>query len=224
VNAVDSESKANQGVGCSRVSAFATALLLLMGVSDCAFAGGGLFGIDHEWAYDNSGIWKRSNQLDLEYAVIATEAVGALWLGNDDRLGHEFWQSVDSSVVSSVAAQALKYIFSRARPSQGKGPGKWFQGRCCESFPSGEVSLQAGFVTPIILDEAARGHPWIWALELLPLYDGIGRLKQQAHWQSDVLAGWALGSASGYWAAHRDTPLSVQILPGGISVGFQKRF
>jgi PAP2 superfamily len=222
-SAVDSDRKRNQAVGCG-VSTFATLLLLLTMLPDRAFAGAGLLGIDHQWAFDNSGIWKRSDQLDLEYGVIATEAVGALWLGNDDPLGHEFWQAIDSTAASSVAAQALKYIFSRARPSQGKGPDKWFQGACCRSFPSGEVTLQAGFVTPIIIDEAARGHPWIWALELLPLYDGIGRLKQQAHWQSDVLAGWALGTASGYWAAHRDTPLSVQILPGGVSVGFLKRF
>jgi len=53
----------------------------------------------------------------------------------------------------------------------------------------------------------------------LPVYDGIGRLKQQAHWQTDVLAGWALGTGVGYWSAHRDTPLSVEILPrGSVSV------
>jgi len=51
-------------------------------------------------------------------------------------------------------------------------------------------------VTPIILDESARGDRWIWALELLPLYDSIGRLKQHAHWQTDVLAGWVLGRDS----------------------------
>jgi undecaprenyl-diphosphatase len=198
--------------------------ILQVAASGRADAGGGLLGIDHEWAYDNSGIWNRNYQTGLEYGAVAIEAVGALWLGNDDPLGHEFWQSIDSTATSAVAAQLLKYAFSRARPHQNVGPDKWFQGGCCQSFPSGEVTLQAGFVTPIILDEAARGHPWIWALELLPLYDGIGRLKQQAHWQSDVLAGWALGTASGYWAAHRDTPLSVQILPGGFSVGLQKRF
>ena len=188
----------------------------------CACAGGGLFGIDHEWGYDNSGVWKRSYQLDLEYAVIATEGVGALWLGKDDPLGHEFWQSIDSTAVSGVAAQVLKYAFGRARPYQNKGPNNWFHGG--QSFPSGEVALQAGFVTPIIIGECARGHLWIWALELLPLYDGIGRLKQQAHWQSDVIAGWAIGTAAGYWSSHRDIPLSVEILPGGVSIGLQKRF
>ena len=30
-------------------------------------------------------------------------------------------------------------------------------------------------------------------LALLPLYVGAGRIKNQAHWQTDVLAGWAIG-------------------------------
>jgi undecaprenyl-diphosphatase len=207
-----------------RTSSSVLLLMMLLAVSDRAFAGGGLFGMDHEWAYDNSGIWNRNYQSGLAYGVMATESAGALWLGNEDPLGHEFWQSIDSTASSAVAAQLLKWAFGRARPRQDEGPDEWFQGGRSQSFPSGEVTLQAAFVTPIILGEAARGDPWIWALELLPLYDGIGRLKQQAHWQSDLLAGWGLGTASGYWAAHRDTPLLVQLLPGGISVGLQKRF
>jgi hypothetical protein len=49
-------------------------------------------------------------------------------------------------------------------------------------------------------------------------------VKSHAHWQTDVIAGWALGSAVGYWTSSRTTPLSVQILPKGMSVGFYKRF
>jgi PAP2 superfamily len=200
-------------------------LLLLLTCSGCALAGGGPLGIDHEWSYDNSGIWARNYQTDLAYAVIATEGIGALWLGDDEHWGHEFWQAIDSTSISAISAEILKYGFSRARPYQNEGPSKWFQGSCCQSFPSGEVTLQASFVTPIILDEVARGHLWIWALELLPIYDGIGRLKQQAHWQTDVIAGWALGTGVGYWSVHRgDTPLSVEILPRGFSVGLYKKF
>src|ERR1700722_9167402 len=168
----------------------------------------------------------RRARLSVSLSLISLVAIADHAFAGGGLLGidHEFWQSIDSSLSSAVAAELLKYAFSRARPRENLGPDKWFQGGCCQSFPGGEGTLQAGFVTPIILDESARGHPWIWALEVLPLYDGIGRLKQQAHWQSDVLAGWALGTASGYWAAHRDTSLSVQILPGGFSVGLQKRF
>jgi undecaprenyl-diphosphatase len=186
-------------------------------------ANDGPFGIDHEWGLDNDGIWSRNYQNLLEYGVIATEVGGALWLGNDDRFGHALWQTVDSSAVAAVSAELLKRAFSRARPDQIDNPNRWFQGGCCDSFPSGEVTLQASFVTPIIIDYQ-REHPWIWLLELLPAYDAVGRLKNQAHWQSDVIAGWALGSVTGYWSTARQTPLSVTLLPRGLSVGFSKRF
>ena len=197
--------------------------LLLVGAEDCAHADGGPLGIDHAWALDQSGIWARHYQTALQFSVIAVEVGGALWLGNDDRLGHTFWQTMDSSVVAGIASEALKLTFSRARPNQGNDPDKWFQGRCCESFPSGEVTLQASFVTPLIVNYR-NDTPWIWALELLPLYDSIARLKSQAHWQTDVLAGWALGSAVGYWSASRKTPVFVQVLPRGVSIGLSKRF
>ncbi|HLW24336.1 MAG TPA: phosphatase PAP2 family protein [Steroidobacteraceae bacterium] len=180
-------------------------------------------GFDHEIGFDQSGIWARSYQTDLEYGVIAVEVAGALWFGNDREIGHTFWQTIDSSIISGLGADLLKYATSRPRPNQGNDPNAWFKGHGYESFPSGEVTLQASFVTPFIANYARR-EPWIWALEALPLYDSIARLKSHAHWQSDVIAGWALGSGVGYWIAQRDTPFSVQILPKGLSVGFYKRF
>jgi membrane-associated phospholipid phosphatase len=192
-------------------------------VARVACAGGGPLGIDHEWSLDQSGIWARQYQQALAVGVIAFEVGGAVWLGNDDKLGHSLWQSIDSTVVSGVSAQLLKLTFSRARPDQGGNPDLWFQGHCCESFPSGEVTLQASFVTPIIVNYH-RDTPWIWALELLPLYDGIARMKSQAHWQTDIIAGWALGSGVGYWSASREIPISVEVLPRGVSVGISKRF
>ena len=199
-----------------------TAAMLCCGCG-AAWAGSGLFGIDHELALDQSGIWSRKVQTGLELGAIATEVAGGLWFGNDDPLGHTFWQSVDASIISGAGAQVLKYAFSRERPSQGGDPNAWFKGRCCQSFPSGEVTLQASFVTPFIANYAAE-HPWVWSLEILPVYDAFARMKSQAHWQSDVIAGWALGSAVGYWSSTRRLPLSVQVLPKGISVGFNKRF
>jgi hypothetical protein len=180
-------------------------------------------GLDQELPLDQSGIWERRYQSALENAVIATELAGSLWFGNDNELGHTFWQAIDASSVSGLAATALKYSFSRARPYQGNNPSLWFQGSCCQSFPSGEVTLQASFVTPFIVNYAKQ-EPWIWSLAALPVYDAIARLKSQAHWQTDVIAGGLLGAGVGYWATTRKIPLSVQILPKGVSVGFSKRF
>jgi membrane-associated phospholipid phosphatase len=180
-------------------------------------------GFDHELSYDKAGLLSQNLQTGLEVGVIAVEMTGALWLGNDDPLGHTFWQTVDSSSVAGISSTVLKYAFSRARPYQGNNPNLWFQGSCCKSFPSGEVTLQASFVTPFIVDYSKQ-HPWIWALEILPAWDGYARLRSRAHWQTDVIAGWALGTGVGYWSTTRAMPISVQILPGGLSVGFSKRF
>lgn len=180
-------------------------------------------GFDHEIGFDQSGIWARKYQTGLQFGVIATEIGGALWLGNDDELGHVFWQTADSSIITGISATLLKKVTGRARPEQGNDPNRWFKGSCCESFPSGEVSLQASFVTPFIVHYAPE-HPWVWALELLPAYDAMARLKSHAHWQTDVIAGWLLGTGIGYWSAKRSVPLTVEILPGGVSVGLSKRF
>lgn len=184
---------------------------------------GGPFGIDHEFALDQNGIWARKYQTGLEFGVIAVEAGGALWFGNDNELGHSLWQTLDSSIISGVAAEIMKKSFSRARPDQGNDPNAWFRGHCCESFPSGEVTLQASFVTPLIVNYA-RQNPWVWALEILPVYDAFARMKSQAHWQSDVIAGWALGTGIGYWTTRWKTPLTVRVLPGGVSIGLSKQF
>lgn len=202
----------------SRALAFLVAALWL----SWAHAGGP-FGIDHGMAFSDSGIWARKYQVTLELGVIATEVSGALWLGNDDDLGHVFWQSLDASLVSGLGADGLKRVAGRTRPDQGNNPNAWFKGSCCASFPSGEVTLQASFITPFIIEYGKR-DPWIWVLEVLPVYDGIARMKSHAHWQSDVVVGWVLGSGVAYWTSRWKTPLTVRILPRGVSVGLSKRF
>lgn len=139
------------------------------------------------------------------------------------RLGDTFWRALDSVAVSQAIAQVGKLTFQRERPSQSDDPNLFFRGVRNSSFPSGEVTLVAGAVTPFI---AAYGpeHPAAYALELLPLYDAMARVKVRGHWQSDVLAGWAIGTVAGIWASRRKSPLILGWLPGGFQVGFVHRF
>lgn len=203
----------------------ATLLSLLLAAAPAAFAGGGPFGIDHEWSYDNRGIWARPKQEVLEYGMIAFEVGGALWEGGDSRFGHTLWQSVDSSLASGIVALGLKYATSRVRPiDSGGDPNLWFKGHGNESFPSGEVTLVSSGITPLVL-EYRHDDPWVYALELLPLYDGIARMKVQAHWQSDVLAGFALGTGFGWLMhSHEGTPYVLSVLPHGFYIGVKKSF
>ncbi len=188
-----------------------------------AQAGGGPFGIDHVVNYDNSGIWKRSNQKALMGATIVTVIGGSVLLGDENRLGDTFWRSLDSMAVSAAVAQGGKWIFQRERPSETSNPDEWFKGIKYQSFPSGEVSAIAGAVTPFVV-QYGHDHPAVYALELLPLYDSVARVKVHGHWQSDVLAGWAIGTGAGIWAAHRQSPLILGWLPHGFEVGFVHHF
>ncbi|HEY7890092.1 MAG TPA: phosphatase PAP2 family protein [Steroidobacteraceae bacterium] len=187
-----------------------------------ALAGGGPIGIDHRVTYDDSGIWARSNQNALIDSMMAVVGVGAVLEGGEDRLGKTFWQSVDAGVFSGVAAIGLKYVLSRERPSQTSDPNRWFTGHG-QSFPSGEVTTTSALVTPFVL-EYGRDHPAIYALELLPIYDSIARVKTWGHWQTDVIAGFALGTAAGYLLHRPGTPIILSVLPHGFEIGFRKEF
>ncbi|WP_431634267.1 phosphatase PAP2 family protein [Dyella sp. KULCS107] len=197
-------------------------LATLVGGSN-AYAAGGPFGIDHRLHYDNSGIWNRNNQKALMYGSILTVGVGALALGDDSKLGDTFWRSVDSMVITGVAATGMKYTFRRERPSQTASPNQWFKSSKAQSFPSGEVAAISAAVTPFIANYG-QDHPAVYALALLPAYDAVARMKVRGHWQSDVLVGAALGTGIGIWSARRHSPLILGWLPGGFQMGFVHRF
>lgn len=210
-------------VGGGLMNRYASAVFVMaLGLFDAVQAAGPL-GIDHRVNFDDSGIWNRNVQKGVEYGTIAAVIGGALWEGSEDRLGRTFWQALDSTVMSSVTAQAGKYIFTRARPSQTDDPDKFFQGHGHYSFPSGEVAAIAGAVAPFVF-EYGREYPAVYALEGLTLYDMVARVKTQAHWQTDVLASAAFGTAFGYYANHREPPIIVGWLPGGTWVGFKRQF
>lgn len=86
-------------------------------------------------------------QTGLEVSVIATELAGAVWLGNDDPLGHTFWQTIDSSSIAGISSTALKYAFSRAplgADLAGRLVGGLFQailGLCCIGGHQSEFDL-----------------------------------------------------------------------------------
>jgi membrane-associated phospholipid phosphatase len=199
------------------------ALLLLsaVGLAPGAHAGGGLLGLDHVVARDDRGIWARNNQVLLLDSMFAAEIGAALWQGGESRFGHTIWQSVDATAAGGLVSEAFKYAFSRERPSQTNNPNEWFKGHGAQSFPSGEVTVISAMVTPLVLEYRAD-HPAVYALEALPIYDAIARVKVRGHWQSDVIAGYAIGSAAGYFMHERHTPLLLSVMPHGIYIGLKK--
>lgn len=201
----------------------AAALVLLCGMPLPARAAGGPLGIDHRLHYDDSGIWGKAHQNQVLIGTGLFIAASALWEGNDTRFGHTMWQSGDALAMSFAADFALSNTFQRQRPEDTSNPNRWFQGFGNTSFPSGHAMLSAAAVTPIML-EYGKDHPWVWALSAIPLYEGIARVKTRMHWQTDVLAGWAIGAALGWYAHTRKVPILIMVLPHGFGVGLYTRF
>lgn len=179
--------------------------------------------VDHLVNYDASGVWNPKVYRGLVGVLTVAEIGGAVWEGSETRFGKTMWQGIDSEIIAGATATAGKYIFTRTRPSTANNPCLWFQGGKNYSFPSGEASVAAALVTPYILEYGSE-YPATYALLLLPLYVGAGRIKNQAHWQTDVLAGWAVGGLSGWYAHSRDVPIMIQLLPHGFAIGYKTQF
>lgn len=207
-----------------RVAVLALSASLALAAGSAARAGSGLLGLDHYVTYDDSGIWARKNQLLLINTLLVGETVAAVWEGGDTRFGRTMWKSIDATLVGGVTSEVMKRVFSRSRPEQSPDPNLWFQGSGYESFPSGEVTVVSSIITPVVF-EYRNDHPIVYALELLPIYDAIARVKVHGHWQSDVIAGYALGSAAGYFMwQRRQTPFTLTVMPNSIKIGWSKSF
>ena len=143
-------------------------------------------------------------------------------------------------LVSGSITALTKGVVGRARPYAAPGdpdvfsPGRGFTNGALASFPSGHTS--AAFATATVLArELDQRHPssrWI----INPLLFGsaalvgYSRVYQRQHWPSDVLAGAALGTITGYevvshargdrsaFGWHPFSHVSIGVTPAGASL------
>lgn len=197
--------------------------VLTLAALPCAGQTCGWSRIDHRVSLDRSGMWNPNVYRGIVGGLSVAGLGGAIWEGAETRLGKTLWQGFEAEVIAGATATAGKYVFTRERPSETDNPCLWFQGGSNYSFPSGEAAVAAALVTPWVL-EYGQDQPLTYSLLLLPLYVGAGRVKNQDHWQSDVLAGWALGGLSGWLSHSLETPITIQLLPHGVAVGLKAKF
>jgi len=165
---------------------------------------------------------------DLQDAVPSVAAVAGTWLyANliDSGPGHhEAWQMVEAGGLAAVTSYAFKFAAGRQRPNQTDDPNKWRAGG--SSFPSFHAS--AAFAIGAVLAESGNDD-YRWMRRFLGYgavagFTAFERLKHNAHWLSDDVAGAALGGATAHFiltrnAEHNEelnrSALSVVPLPGG---------
>lgn len=116
----------------------------------------------------------------------------------------EAWNMLESGGLSVVSAYAIGYVVRRPRPDTTMDPNQFFGGG--DSFPSEHVS--AAFAVGTVLAES--GNPeFRWIRRTIGYGVGIGtaylRMKHNAHWLSDTVAGAALGMATAHFVMDRST-------------------
>jgi undecaprenyl-diphosphatase len=137
---------------------------------------------------------------------------------------------VEAGGLSVVTSFALKFAGGRERPDQTDDPNRWRKGG--SSFPS--LHTSAAFAIGTVLAESGNDD-YRWVRRFLGYgaiagYTAFERLKHNAHWLSDDVAGAALGGATAHFVLERDqerkaaressTALSFTPLPGGAMVSY----
>ncbi len=145
---------------------------------------------------------------DLQDAAPLAGAVVGTWLyANliDSSDGHhEAWNMVEAGGLSTVTSYALKFVAARERPDQTSDPNKWRSSG--SSFPSFHAA--AAFAIGSVLAESGNDD-YRWVRRFLGYgavagFTAYERLKHNAHWLSDDVAGAAIGGATARFVLERD--------------------
>jgi membrane-associated phospholipid phosphatase len=107
-------------------------------------------------------------------------------------------------LAAGVISPLLKAATGRARPRQGQGSGSFHSFGGDASFPSGEATEAFAIAAAVA---AHTDRKWLeataWTLAAGTAWE---RMRLDAHWASDVVAGALLGTAVGRWVVHRHQP------------------
>jgi hypothetical protein len=108
---------------------------------------------------------------------------------------------LESGALAVGSTLVMKYAFGRERPNETLDDNRWRKHG--DGFPSMHTSV--AFAVATSFAEQQSEHPWTRRLVAYGLATGTAyvRVHDNVHWLSDVVAGAALGIATGRWVNHR---------------------
>jgi len=115
---------------------------------------------------------------------------------DDDESKQVALDGLSASLISGLVSSGIKGIVGRARPNSGHGPGTFAPFKHDYSFPSGHATGAFAFASVIA---AHYDSPWVDATAYgIAGLVGIARIRLNAHWTSDVIAGGLIGGLIGH--------------------------
>ena len=156
----------------------------------------------------------------LQDALPGAAAFAGTWLyanlTNDNDGRKEAWGMLEAAGLSSATGFILKYAAGRERPDETTNPNRWRAGS--DSFPSLHVTAATAIGT-VLAESGNDEYRWVRRFVGYGIagLTGYERLKHNAHWLSDTVAGAALGASTARFVMHRtyrtDKDSSLMLLP-----------
>ena len=153
-------------------------------------------------------------------ALPALALVVGTWIGAallDDPAGYEELGSMlEAGVLSAASTEILKLSLGRQRPDETADANSWFNSG--DSFPSLHSS-DAFAIGTVFAESGNEDYRWLRRVVGYGVAGATayGRVSDNAHWLSDVMAGAALGYATADFVMNRRTGKgaepSVMLLP-----------
>ncbi len=182
--------------------------------SDWAWFGGALLAIGLAHRYDTqvrahfvgSGPAANINSEDTRDAIPTVAVFGGTWalaLVTQDHDGYrEGWAMAEAAALSGITDYALKFAAGRETPGQTTDPNEWFKSG--SSFPSLH-STEAFAIGTVLAESGNDDYRFVRRLlgYGLGVFTSYERLKHDAHWLSDTVAGAALGISSAHFTMDR---------------------
>ena len=130
-----------------------------------------------------------------------------LWLGGRI-LDKNSWEQtaydmVETGFLAVSASEAIKALTQRCRPNNAESNHRWNEKNCGKAFPSGHTTV--GFaMSAALVQNFSQAGAWL----SIPAYTfamagAFGRIYDNKHWLSDVIAGAALGHFSAQFIINR---------------------
>ena len=149
-----------------------------------------------KWALDHSsGRWDRAGTVANGLTYGLAIGAGLLFTGiAGEGAASTGETAIKAAAYTMGASLATRYVFGRARPSDGLGRAEFrgFRSSAWQSgFPSNHVAAAFALVTPF-----AQQHdmPWLYGVAAATAF---GRVQKRQHWLSDTVAGAAIGYSIG---------------------------
>jgi membrane-associated phospholipid phosphatase len=224
------------------VKAYVTGPLHWTSTQWLAFGGAvAAIGLAHHWDADvrthftgnSAAAFEGSSTHSFQDALPAAALFVGTWgyaqLIDDSDGRRETGAMLEATVLGLATDYVLNYASGRKSPNQTTDPNKWFSGG--SSFPSEHTT--AAFAIGTVLAESGNGD-YRWLRRVLGYgaagFTGYERLRHNAHWLSDTIAGAALGATSARFAMgrqHTDTePKSAVValtpLPHGMMLRYER--